>query len=144
LILVLLAEQQRLHQGTSPSAAAAKAEQLSVQQQQQQQQAMDEAEAYNAAGNEYYNQGDFVKASELYFGAVKVNGKVAKYRTNLCNALLKRGRPEEALEEAAAAIAVDGSWPKGHYFKALAYEEMCDLPKALAACEEGLRIHRYA
>jgi hypothetical protein len=47
-----------------------------------------------------------------------------------------------ALEEAAAAIAVDGTWPKGYYFKALALEELGEYAKALAACEEGLHIHR--
>jgi tetratricopeptide (TPR) repeat protein len=104
---------------------------------------MDKAEAHNAAGNDAFNAGDLQRASDLYFEAVKANGKVAKYRTNLCNALIKRGRPAEALEEAAAAVAVDGSWPKGHYFKALAFEQLCQLPEALAACEEGLRIHRY-
>jgi hypothetical protein len=47
-----------------------------------------------------------------------------------------------ALEEAAAAIAVDGTWPKGYYFKALALEELGEHSRALAACEEGLHIHR--
>jgi tetratricopeptide (TPR) repeat protein len=103
---------------------------------------MDEAEAHNAAGNDAFNAGNYQKASELYFAAVKANGKIAKYRTNLCNALLKRGKPAEAVEEAAAAVAVDASWPKGHYYKALAYEALCKLPEALAACEDGLRIHR--
>ncbi|WIA28873.1 hypothetical protein OEZ86_011398 [Tetradesmus obliquus] len=104
---------------------------------------MDEAEAHNAAGNDAFNAGNYIKASELYFEAVKANGKVAKYRTNLCNALMKRGRPAEALEEAAAAIAVDGGWPKGHFYKALALEQLCKLPEALAACEKGLRLHRH-
>lgn len=47
-----------------------------------------------------------------------------------------------AVEEAAAAIAVDGTWPKGYYFKALALEELGEHSRALAACEEGLHIHR--
>lgn len=47
-----------------------------------------------------------------------------------------------AVEEAAAAIAVDGTWPKGYFFKAIALEELGDYAKALAACEEGLHIHR--
>jgi tetratricopeptide (TPR) repeat protein len=103
---------------------------------------MDKAEAHNTAGNDAFNAGNFQQAAELYFAAVKANGEVAKYRTNLCNALLKRGKAAEALEEAAAAVAVDASWPKGHYFKAVAHEALFELPKALAACEEGLRIHR--
>lgn len=51
-------------------------------------------------------------------------------------------RASLAVEEAAAAIAVDPSWPKGFYYKAVALEELGDLTHALAACEEGLRIHR--
>lgn len=50
------------------------------------------AEAHNAAGNEAFNAGDFPKAVTLYYEAVKADGKVAKYRTNLANALLKSGR----------------------------------------------------
>lgn len=100
------------------------------------------AEAHNAEGNAAFKAGDFVKAKELYFKAVQADGTVAKYRTNLCNALLKCGDPGMAVEEAAAAIAVDGSWVKGYYFKALALEELGDNARALAACEEGLHIHR--
>jgi tetratricopeptide (TPR) repeat protein len=101
-----------------------------------------EAEALNAEGNTAFNAGDFVKAKELYFKAVQTDGKVAKYRTNLCNALLRSGDPGMAVEEAAAAIAVDGTWVKGYYFKALALEELGDTAWALATCEEGLHIHR--
>ena len=53
-------------------------------------------------------------------------------------------RPALAVEEAAAAIAVDGTWPKGYYFKAVALEELGKTQEALAACEEGLHIHRCA
>lgn len=100
------------------------------------------AEAHNAAGNDAFNAGDFSKATELYFAAVKADGSIAKYRTNLCNALLKCGRAAMAVEEAAAAIAVDGTWPKGYYYKAVALEELGEVAKAMAACEEGLHIHR--
>jgi tetratricopeptide (TPR) repeat protein len=102
------------------------------------------AEAHNAAGNDAFNAGDFSKASDLYFAAVKANGTVAKYRTNLCNALLKCGRAAMAVEEAAAAIAVDGTWSKGYYYKAVALEELGEIARALAACEEGLHIHRWS
>lgn len=50
------------------------------------------AEAHNSAGNDAFNAGDFPKAVTLYYEAVKADGTVAKYRTNLCNALLKSGR----------------------------------------------------
>ncbi|KAF6259259.1 hypothetical protein COO60DRAFT_1638487 [Scenedesmus sp. NREL 46B-D3] len=83
---------------------------------------MDEAEAYNAAGNAAYGAGDFPTATECYVEAITANGRVAKYRTNLCNAMLKRG------------IA---------YYKALVLEQIGKFPEELAACEEGLRIHRH-
>ena len=51
-----------------------------------------EAESINAAGNAAFNAGNFTKATQLYFEAVKADGQVAKYRTNLCNALLKSGK----------------------------------------------------
>lgn len=100
------------------------------------------AEARNAEGNTAFKAGDFIKAKQLYFKAVQADGTVAKYRTNLCNALLKCGDPGMAVEEAAAAVAVDPTWVKGYYFKALALEELGDNTQALAACEEGLHIHR--
>lgn len=50
------------------------------------------AEAHNVAGNEAFNAGDFARAAELYFQAVEADGAVAKYRTNLANALLKCGK----------------------------------------------------
>lgn len=50
------------------------------------------AEAHNAAGNDAFNAGDFTKAVIHYYEAVKADGQVAKYRTNLANALLKCGR----------------------------------------------------
>lgn len=53
---------------------------------------MAHAEAHNAAGNEAFKAGDFPTAAELYFKAVEGDGTVAKYRTNLANALLKSGR----------------------------------------------------
>ncbi len=56
------------------------------------QQSMAEAESHNAAGNEAFKAGDFARATEQYFKAVQADGTVAKYRTNLCNALLKAGR----------------------------------------------------
>lgn len=50
------------------------------------------AEAHNIAGTEAFNAGDFAKATQLYFQAVEADSSVAKYRTNLCNALLKCGK----------------------------------------------------
>jgi tetratricopeptide (TPR) repeat protein len=100
------------------------------------------AEAFNAAGNLAFKSGDYQTASALYSQAVEVDGKVAKYHTNLCNALLKRGKLFEAILQAAAATTADSSWVKGYYYKALALEQALKLPEALAACQEGLHIHR--
>lgn len=53
---------------------------------------MADAEAHNASGSEAFKAGDFPRATELYFKAVEADGTVAKYRTNLSNALLKSGQ----------------------------------------------------
>lgn len=47
------------------------------------------------------------------------------------------------MEAADAAIKLDPSWAKGHYFRALALEDGVQLDRALAACEEGLSILGY-
>lgn len=57
---------------------------------------------------------------------------------------VSHNRAALAIEEAAAAIAVDSSWVKGYYFKALALEQLPNYARALKACEEGLRVHRCA
>lgn len=104
---------------------------------------IDLSEARNLEGNAAFAAGDYAKAAAAYVEAVKANGKVAKYRTNLANTLLELGRTSEALEEAAAAVAVDPTWPKGFLFKAVAHEHLGNVQQALVVCEEGLKIHRF-
>jgi hypothetical protein len=67
------------------------------------------AEAHNAAGNDAFNAGNFPKAVTHYYEAVKADGKVAKYRTNLANALLKSGRCGTQVHDSVAAGCTSGS-----------------------------------
>jgi len=107
--------------------------------------AADRAAARKAKGDESYSKKNFRDAYQHYSVAIEADPTSHQLLGNRCQAYLKVGRLEPALEDAQRAVALAPEWPKGHYRLGcclqrlerpgeaiLAFESACQLdPKSL-------------
>ena len=97
---------------------------------------MSSLEELRAQGNRAYKAARYEQALELYSQCVGICGNSdATLLTTRANTLIKLDRFTEALSDASAAIAIDPTWQKGHYFRAKALAHLRDYAAAVLALQ---------
>jgi serine/threonine-protein kinase len=77
-----------------------------------------------------------------YTAAVALRPENVMAHNNLGNALLNKGRPEEAIAECREAIRLKKDWPESHLTLGRALDARGQLDGAIAECREAIRLNK--
>ncbi|CAH8561701.1 unnamed protein product [Dicrocoelium dendriticum] len=94
----------------------------------------DKADAFKEEANKFFKDGDYDKAIEKYTEALAVK-ESAVYFSNRSLAYLRTECFGYALEDASKAIALDNSYIKGYYRRAMVYMALEKFKEALQDLE---------
>ncbi|XP_052804857.1 E3 ubiquitin-protein ligase TTC3-like isoform X2 [Mya arenaria] len=98
------------------------------------------ANEYKRLGNEFFNNNEFVKSSELYSLACKQDPFHHVYYGNRALAYTKMKAYKDALADARRAVTIKPDFPKGHHRYALAFYELGQLDAAIKVNERGMSL----
>jgi len=78
---------------------------------------------------------------DLISRAIKINPSVPGFHSNLANALLEAGRPEETLRECTAAIALKKDHAEAYYLEGIALTRLGRRSEAVESYRESIRFN---
>ena len=91
-------------------------------------------------GNAFVIRGEHARALELYSQAIALDATQKTFFSNRCAARLAVGDKAGALEDADAAVTLDGRWPKAHYRRGAALKAAGDYEEAATAYFDALKL----
>ncbi|PON79999.1 N-terminal acetyltransferase A, auxiliary subunit [Parasponia andersonii] len=92
-------------------------------------------------GNEYFKEGNFLKAAALYTQAIKQDPNNSALYSNRAAAFLQLVKLNKALADAETTIQLSPEWEKGYFRKGCIFEGMERYDDALAAFQTALQFN---
>jgi len=97
------------------------------------------AEEYKAKGNDFYSKNNFKDAITWYSKAISEAPKEAVYYSNRSAAYAGVRQWEDSLRDATKAAELKPDWPKGHYRRGVALQELGQFSEAVSSYKKGLQ-----
>jgi len=97
------------------------------------------AEDFKAKGNEFYTKNNFKDAVTWYGKAIQEAPKEAVYYSNRSAAFAGLRQWDESLKDATKAAELKPDWPKGHYRRGVALQELGQFSEAVSSYKKGLQ-----
>lgn len=100
-----------------------------------------QADALKQEGNDFYKNGEYLKAAAAYTKAIKLDSKNEVLYSNRSEAFLRLSKIKQALADAETVISLRPTWEKGFYRKGLALDALERYDEALAAYRDAAELN---
>ncbi|BFU18651.1 protein phosphatase, putative [Entamoeba histolytica HM-1:IMSS-B] len=96
--------------------------------------------SYREQGGQYFKQGDFTRALQMYNKAILEEPEQAVHYSNRAICYIKLECYKAAISDAERCVEIDPNFVKGYYRQASAFAALGQLQEAISACEKAKKL----